>query len=507
MTVELYTHPEYRRNLHDWQTLRDLYCGNETTMRSTRYLPKFAVEDEELSTHAESKNSARHIYTQRMARTFYTNLCDPIVWIWIGWLFSEALNLDSISRIVTPEEQANFDGKGTSFIDIAQEMARVMILYGPTYAVIDTPGFETQTRAEDAATGKRPYGQIIDPIHVPDWRIRNVNFSDTGQYEQLDYIWQAVTPRASGRDAPQEQWFRRSLYFDSENSIISEYFAQPTEVDQVNMKEKRRFNPFDKSSEWEELERQTLSELTQLPIVRGGKQSWILPAASNMRRRHQLESSFENILHYQAYQKVFISGEPLQDSMVMAENSINFLKEGSVVTQVTSATPTALETRVRDVTDTIFKIAFNQIRTLPGTSEAVQSSETIREERQPQFAAAKSAITEFETMFNSIVDVWAEMKGIERNESEKVTISRDFTPEDIDKFVTHYNTFRDEINKNTAWRRATLEKAVDDANFDSETANEIKETLADAPRVQNNVRESLIGAINNANSEGDTGEA
>lgn len=502
MTEKRYAHPEYLRRVEDYRTLYDLYEGDQEIMRQTKYLPKFNVEN-------GSDDVRKKLYQQRLQRTFYTNLCEPIVWIWIGWLFQEEINTDQIGKIITKEEQADIDGQGTSLVDFIQELARVLILFGPTYAVVDTPKGRAQTLAEQRAMGIRPYGQIIEPLFVPDWIVKNVDYTPSGEYQMIDYIWRAVGARQAGTDKPSEYWYRRSLSLDG-NRVLSDLLIQKTTDLQTNTKRTaaEEFDPYQQETTWERKGEQQAIELSRLPIVTGGKKSWIQACASNMLKRHQLESSHENILHSHAYPKIFIAGKPLGgtgEKLEFSENSVNFLEAGSSVITVAETNASALDLKVKDTTDTIFKIALNQIRTLPGTSQAVQSDRTIREERAPQFAAAKSAVKEFETLINGIVNVWAQYKGREPNESERVTLNREFGQEDAEAAERRFMTYNKYINENSEWLRAHLSKAVEKEGFDDETTKKIKEQFEDetrsGPSAADRVRNQLLQSIANGSEE------
>lgn len=502
MTAKRYAHPEYLRKVENWRTLYDLYEGDQSIMRQTKYLPKFNVEN-------GSDDVRKKLYQQRLQRTFYTNLCEPIVWIWIGWLFQDEIKTDQIGKIITEEEQANIDGQGTSLVDFIQELARVLILFGPTYAVIDTPNSQAKTLFEQQEMGIRPYGQIIEPLFVPDWIVKNVDYSPSGEYQMIDYIWRAVGKREGGSDKPSEYWYRRSLSLD-DSGVNSELFIQKATDIQSNTEKTaaEQFDPYQQETTWESKDSKDMA-LERLPIVTGGKKSWILACASNMLKRHQLESSHENILHSHAYPKIFISGKPLGgtgEKLEFSENSVNFLEAGSSVLTVAETNASALDLKIKDTTDTIFKIALNQIRTLPGTSQAVQSDRTIREERAPQFAAAKSAVKEFETLINGIVQVWADYKGHDVKENEKVTLNREFGKEDAEAIERRFMTYGNYINKYSEWLKAHLSKAVDREGFDDTTTKKIKEQFLDETgsggnSAADNVRNQLLEQIANGSQE------
>lgn len=489
----LFQHPDYKRRFAEWSILRDLYDGEQAQMRKPEYLPLFLVE--------ETPQGAK-AYAQRLARSFYANLCNPIVWTWIGWMFQSRIDTEEIDDVITEDEMSNIDGKETSFYDFMQSVAKTLILYGPANVLVDSPNVESPSRGAEKAVGLRPYATLLEPLDVPDWITESANFSDYGKLKELHYEWCGIPARASGRDEPKELRYRRALTLTG-GTVQSIIYRQTDDKNQQQTEAYKQKLLASGGAEWEQLDAGVIA-IDEVPVVRGGMESWIQPCAYEMIRRHQLVGSFENILHYQAYKKIFVAGEPLKtDGMILAENSINFLKEGSNVIEVTSENPVALDQRIKDVTDWIFKIAFNQIKTVPGDSRQVQAEGTLKEERSPQIAAAKGALTELETVANSMIALWAKFKGMSDFDGT-ISLQREFTEEDDDKLQAQFGLLQDNMRKYPTWYKASLKKFVDRENHPEEVANEIKaeidkispeETQAATDQARSQVRSKLLGTI------------
>lgn len=481
--VKLFQHPEYSRMFADWQIYKELYQGDESIIRSTKYTPMFVVEETE---------PGKKAYQARLNRTFYTNLLEPIISTWLGWLFSKPPNFEAVKDVFDGDE-TNIDGFGTSLREFLYQMGIPYLLFGKAYLSVETPNVQSNSRPEDRLVGLRPYARIWNALEVPDWIDETENFQNYGNLKQIDLQYSSLLPRSSNRDKPREALMRRSLFLDG-GRVATHYYRSKEESDldkRDKSKQQTLYQINQLESDWI-FEREGQIDIDEIPVITLGQGSWIADVVPELRRRHILVCSYENILHYQAYKKTFISGEPLKDGPInMAENAVIWLKQDSTVTESSAEDPTALEKRIADVTDTIFKIAFNTLRQVPGTSKQVQSDSTIREEKEPQIAAAKTAITDLEVAANDMVRLWAKYKNKEYNPENQIVFNKDFTLQDVESLLSQYSILKDRIAKAPSWERYLLKKVAAGQEYSPE---QMKEIEADLEKIKPEAEQQQIGA-------------
>ena len=452
--TQLFQHPTYRRMFDEWEIYKELYDGVEEIIRTQKYTPKFVCEE---------TDDGKKAYTARLNRTFYTNLLEPIISIWLGWLFQKPPSIDAVVEIFDGDEE-NIDGFGTDLNEFLYEMGKNYLLYGATYLTVDAPNVESASKLADQALGKRPYCRLFNPLEVPDWIESTANYSTYGALTEVNFQWPALKDRTSTKTKPEEMFLRRILSLSNTGVVSELYRAEHKSVnenDRDRGQQQALLTLRNEDIDWTLHRPVGAIDIDELPVIRCLSESWIKDIVPELRRRHQLVCSYENILHYQAYKKTFIFGEPISDSPKnMSENAVMFFKAGGSVYESTAEDPAALEKRIEAVTETIFKIALHQLRQIPGTSKMVQSDSTIREEKEPQIAAAKTAICELEYIANGMVRLWAKFRSKKKYDPKKHVISfnKEFTLQHVDELSKQWAVFRDEIAQVDSWRKALLKK-------------------------------------------------
>ncbi|MCA9813210.1 MAG: hypothetical protein KC483_10185 [Nitrosarchaeum sp.] len=494
MSTQLFLNPHFVENRAEWEMYRDVYEGDYKTLRSEIYLPKFVVE---------STVEGKKAYQQRLARTFYTNLIEGIVDIWVNWVFKETIDHSDVKgSIFTDAELENIDGDQTSLEDFAKDFFRTMVVYGRAFIHVNQSDRPAVSKLDDLI--KRPYASIINPLEIPDWIYVDEQNNLQGGLKAIDYHYLIVKQRESTEEEPRVVALRRR-FFVSESKVTTILYQAH---ESSNKKDFAYSNLLSlEKSNWDQIGSEVELEIDELPFVYGGDESWIKSISGEALRRHQLVSSVENILHFQGYKHTMIAGDLNPNvSGIQAENTIMWLKAGSTVTELSDTNPLGLLTRIDSTTDLIFKMGLNQVRQIPGTSKVAQSEGAAREEKEPQVAAAKAAISEIETVLNGMVRLWAKFKGT--NQEGKIKISRNFTTQDVKELALSFSIYRDYIGKVEPWLKAHLAKVVDQEGYDPEDLSNIKAGI-EAITVENDTgnvieqrRNSLLKGFANAGGVG-----
>lgn len=151
---------DYGNMLQAWD-INDALMGGTLYMRTLgeAYLPKWPNEDPEAYKHRLSVATLLPGYEETISQN-------------IGRVFAEPLKLSDD----TPEQlvniTTNFDMAGNRLDVWAQELFRIASQYGLAHALVDYPRVDrenTRTRAQEKASGARPYATLINPRQVIGW--------------------------------------------------------------------------------------------------------------------------------------------------------------------------------------------------------------------------------------------------------------------------------------------------------------------------------------------------
>lgn len=476
---EFFQHPDYKMMAPGWRVCEDLYIGDPTVLRGNQYLFPFQLE--------ESSKEGKTAYEQRRRRAFYSNLVRPIMDIWLAFLFKVDPDLSAVvgpGLIFEEEEAKDVDGAGTPITEFMKRATLNRLLYGWSYIYTDAPrviapnGELTQMQAE--MVGMRPYSQIWNPIRVPDWMERKAGMGARGELVATHYEFQKLSPRMSFEDEPTLHPHRKECVLDGSTLFIRIYKLVQ---EQGNSD----------AGKWELIDETTIPRIDTLPVARTFGESWSKEICQQNLRMHNLESSYENILHYQAYTRIAISGEPAdrENDYAGAENTIMWLSPNSSVTTIPSENPTALRDRIDEVRNMIFRIGLKQLRQLQADSRAAQSADTLREEKENTHSAAKMLVSEMEDYFNQWASHWAMFKGKEVPESG-IVLSKDFAAEDLSQFLEILASTADVRNKLPEFNKAMVGKLQSLLDFDEDTQNILTDELEKLEETEEQPRQPLF---------------
>lgn len=422
--VQLYTHPDYEKNKPLWVTYRDTSEGDPRVMNSAAYVIKHDLE---------RKKQGAGLYKARLERTAYTNFVEPIVGIWKNIMMSKDVNLDVLKKDIPDEELDDIDGHGTHFSTFISELTEMLLTYGWAYIVVDAPGSTTNTR---------PYMELVDPIGVVNWQTEYMDPERLGRFNFITRQYCAV--RAANHEAePSVAHFRETWVRDKDKKVFKQIYKAKSE-----------------SSKTWELDGAPIPYpfLEEIPVAAiQYNESWIKDLTPNVIKYHNLLSGYENILHFQAYRQTWIvSNLPNSDRKAVAEYVLNFLPEGSTVQVINSENPIALAEHIKATELNIYKIGLNILRQVSNDSSAVQSVETIREERKNVLDLIKAEISGIEELINKALASYMKFKSGELIEG--IALDRNVDLSAMDVLLPMYERLKDEIVRFPTWRKETLKR-------------------------------------------------
>lgn len=470
--IKLYRHPEYVRMERFWKMYRDMVDGDDEVMRND-YLTRFAVED-------DATTDGRAAWLQRRQTTYFTNYCEPILSLWLALLFKYAPDLSKIESIITKEEQADITGYGLDIHNFIRSIAQSWLQYGRVYAMVDSPTVVSDSAGRDRQLGLRPYGEIWNPLNVPDWEVETVDAKRLGKLSMLQVQYVRIPPRTLPTEQPTEELIRKVLTLDPAGKYTITYYKGVTQKKSANANDNQaqaaatlwdnsetRFEPLGSPI--------TINELDELPVVYRCSESWIKQVAPLNLRHYQLESEDDTISAFQAYTRIICAGNPdkIPPRLLTGPQTMIWVGEGTQVTAVPSEDGLALRSKIGEIRNTIFRVGLNQFRQLDGSSAQVQSADTIREEKEHVYTLAKQAVSEIETIINEFVGYWAKFKTKDVGDS-KISLSTDFSTQDIDDFMKIYNSLTDVKQGLPTLNKELTKKLVSYADFPKETETKIE---------------------------------
>ena len=159
-----------------WQFYLQSYQGGEDYRQGghlTRYVNETDVE-----------------YNARLESTPLDNHCRSVVSVYTSFLFREEPERDLGSLVLDPMvedflKDADLDGR--SLNQFMKEVSIWSNVFGHCFILVTKPNVGAVTRADELATGVRPYVSLLTPLTVMDW---SWNRSQLGRYtlDMIKYI-------------------------------------------------------------------------------------------------------------------------------------------------------------------------------------------------------------------------------------------------------------------------------------------------------------------------------
>jgi dihydropteroate synthase len=122
MTIKLEEHPEFKKNKNFYQAAKDLYQGDQDTLKQSKYL---------LLHELEKYKQGTKIRNVREERSAYTNFIEPIVSMWVSLFFKKKPTLDEATSDMLGNLINDIDGEGTNlFAFIQKKLLPSSLIYG-----------------------------------------------------------------------------------------------------------------------------------------------------------------------------------------------------------------------------------------------------------------------------------------------------------------------------------------------------------------------------------------
>lgn len=443
--VKLASHPEFERLRKQWKVYQDLNCGDHDTLaKDSKYLHLHEFETNEL------KGGTR-LRAIREERTEYTNYLRPIVNRYCSLMFRNAVDTKDVESVFG-DDIRNVDGQGNSLENFLKTIvAPCFFLYGKAAILTDSYMIEARSRAEEQESGQRPFFELVEPLNLPAW-----SFLGEGQsFERYRWVRteaEILEPWTDPTDKPVVRRYSKVYRLDGSGLVVDIYRGP-------NAAEKVSIDP-----NWELLDSKPVG-IGEIPIACLDKDSWMKDVSRKALQLFNLESSLDNQLNFQGYQRAFAAGAFKEgDSIVMNEAGLVCFPEGTNIQVVEPTNPVALMNRINGVTATLFQIAFYRTRVLPSDAKAIESSDNQRESKEEFLSCIINAATQIEGLANQAIRHYAAFKGMTDFEGE-IKIDKDITVEDWDQVIGNISAFYSDIKAHSRWYKSTMKKVATQMNL------------------------------------------
>ena len=478
-TYNFHQHPDFELMRPYWEQYRDLFEGKHKVMTSSKYLPYHQLElqrenqDATLNFPTSAVRQRSELRAIRVQNTNYTNFICPILDIWKGLYFRKDIYLSEDALEMLGDALDDIDGEGCSLQGfLRDEIFENDYLYGRPIILVDAPSADTNN--------PRAYFTLLDPLSVKDW-----HQDDTGKLQFIRWEYVAIPERQSPQDEPKEKLFTRILQLTERGFTSAIYSA---EKDDYTAEVKA----------WHlEQEPIEITGFDSLPIVwkRFGE-SAVKDYSEEILRHHKLESSLDNGLAAQAWQRLYATGIDNTDAgqvAALTAYTLFLLPEGGTMGQVEPAEPQALERRIARQQDLIFRKAMRQLRALPSDSRAVQAAETLREEQNNMISIIKSRLNDYQVILNDALYFYALYMGVETRGEYEIKLDDDITDQDISQTLMLFQALQTDFKQlpetKKQFLKAMIKDApiadvpaamveVDSANFETPQASRLLQALA-----------------------------
>lgn len=482
--MKFYNHPDYDRRLPDWEKCRDLVKGDHDTLCQQRYLWPHEFEE-------NGPKGGEKLRRIRELRTRYTAHLRTIINRYVSLIFKSEPDTSEVQALFGDEIE-NVDGHGTSLLNfVKNKLAPAYFEAGKCGIVTDSFDIDVTNMAEQQASNQRPFWELLDAMTIRDWRTVPVSASMISPVRWLRTQYSELEERESADVEPTAYQYSKLYSIEGGRYVIRLY--KGGKVSGTFVKD---------AGEWEQVGTDITPEgITEVPIALVDHDSWITDLAEKALQLYNLESSLDNQLNFQAFQRIFATGFKSGDAVIMNEAGVTVLPEGFAITVVEPTQPTALMARINGVTATLFQLAFSKTRVLPSDAKEIESAENQREAKEDFLATLINASNTLEQLTNTAIRHYAAFKG-QPDFDGKVSFSKDITIEDVAEMTNIVSTFYDDIKRVPLWYKETMKGIADRMNFAD--ADEIKAAIdaapmpQDQPEVQAGGRNELFAAAINA---------
>ena len=458
--TKFYEHPEYEEHEDSWVTYQDLYEGDHRQLISPKYLWMHELEYSEQSASKDpmtytTETVGEKIRRIRCQRSRYYNLFEPVVSTWIAMALSKPMRLnDELMELLGPEGLKDIDGKGTSLVDFI--LGPIAISYfrdGKSIILADAPSDPSQQNF-------RPTLEVLNVLDVKDWQ-----YNDDGSLDSLRYEYKVVEPRTSLSEEPKEVTYCKVYSNNYDGTISVDIFEEDDQPE----------------GDWKLTSSSTLP-LSELPIVIGhNNEPWVKDVSEQQLVLFNLDSSHQNQLNTQAFQRVFVSGD-LEDKHLISisEYAVSVLPAEAKPYVIEPSNTEPLEKAIRAAMDKLYRVAFNRTRGVSADSREAPGASTLREMSTELITLLVQAVGQLESITNRALRNYAKFKlGEEKAKDFKgqIEFSRDITADDITMQLQMFIAYRDSIMSIEPWKKAHLKKVAVSMGYNVDERQEILQAI------------------------------
>lgn len=450
--TELFRHPTYESRRSLWQRALDLYEANPQVLSRPEYLWPHAIEISK-----EDPENAKTLRAAREMRTRHLPLHKLIVAIWQNLFFRKPGKPDEeLKRLLdTHDGFNNIDGLGTSLpMFVKNKVLPSVLLYGNCYVLADAGGRLGRTRREQKEQNFRAYLEVINPLSVVDWDIETSDSKRFGKYNFVRYEYDIIEPRKTATDKISRLRMSDSLEYQEGRYVIRRFQLGETPKEYNQIVPDLGANPQFKEVDIIE------TNMAEVPLATITGDAWLDGLGEESLRFHNIRSCYDSINYNQLYQKIFLVGVEGEDiPKALSEYIYGLLPDGASVIVVDPVDTSGYERAMADALNNAFKAGLLMTRQLPADSRAVQSTETIQEEKDATLASIEATIEDIETLTNQALFYYAAFMG-EENFTGTFELNHEVVDEDFTQLITIYQAFKTELNKVENVTKGVLEKVI-----------------------------------------------
>lgn len=463
MATNLFTHPDYDANAPDWVRYRDLYEGKHDTLKDARYLWPHQIE-------LRGDLGATQLRTSREQRTRFLALPEMLLSLWESFLFPKEATADKKVQDLMGDAINDVDGKKTTLHSYIKNITCQFLNYGKGLTLVSKSTFQARTQAEYAALGIRPIFEMISPLALMDWSIDSNSGARIGRYNMARLEYDLWAERLRATQQPTKDRISDEYYIEGGQVQIVRYRIAKDEQGKAQTEKGRPL--------WEIMPDFPIPlNLAEIPLASMQDESWLKDADEEVLRHFNLRSNKDNILYNQGFQRIIIFGIDKLDAQ-FGEYIISTVREpGANMQQVDPVSVEGYNLAIAEALDNVFKVGLNRWRSLPVDSRAAQAADSQAEESKNAIDLARTLLTDIENYINDAIQHWAAFEG-KKDFDGRVELFKDLKQEDWTRFMSAYNSFRDDLKELPTLRKEALKKLPDlfnvtDADIRAEIEKEI----------------------------------
>jgi len=489
--VELFNNPKYNELLEDWKKYRDILEGKKSTMTQPKYLYLHEMENLAEGCDSRLQEIATRIRNNREERTEYINYIKMIVNRLVSLILKGGFDTDEVDEIMG-EALNNIDGFNSTIDEYSRKLVEDILVYGICYNLTDKSDTKPNSIKEEKEMGLLPYFTRIAPLDHKDWEYQYKEENSMRGYELIASRYEFYNEEARGGDLtqqPKEVLYCRLNYLKDDKYNIQFYKSNITKETVRSLNVNTNLRKDTNLSEHWVLDKEISNlELPFIPIASSRQsESYIKDLIPIALKIYNKQSSYDNILYYQAYDRIFImtdlkapTGKDKDTEVYLGASSITKLAQDDKVIKLDPTNPIALSESISNDIQDFFRIAFLQKRTVNQNSRTGESADTLKEQKEDLFTYIKMIRQEFLDVLNTSVQHFAQFQNSIDFEG-KLAWKEDIDEDDIDKFINYVTRLSDVIARYPTLTKAVHKKLVQSQSFaeESEILDEIENTSDD----------------------------